>query len=46
MIRDVSERRQADETLRESERSLARAQQVGVVGSWEWDVGGRPTDVV
>jgi PAS domain S-box-containing protein len=37
------ERRRAEERLRESERRLLEAQQVGQIGSWEWDVA---TDVV
>ncbi|MGH7268550.1 MAG: GAF domain-containing protein, partial [Candidatus Rokuibacteriota bacterium] len=32
------ERRRAEERLRESERRLLEAQQVGQIGSWEWDI--------
>lgn len=34
-IRDISERKQAEETLRGSERRLAKAQELAQVGSWE-----------
>ncbi len=36
--RDVTERRRADDDLRESRRRLAEAQRLARVGSWEWDV--------
>jgi PAS domain S-box-containing protein len=36
--RDVTERRRADEALRESRRRLAEAQRLARVGSWEWEV--------
>jgi PAS domain S-box-containing protein len=36
--RDVTERRRADELLRESRRRLAEAQRLAGVGSWELDV--------
>jgi len=35
---DITEQRQAEHALRESEASLARAQQVAHLGSWNWDV--------
>ncbi|MCC6713969.1 MAG: PAS domain S-box protein [Gammaproteobacteria bacterium] len=35
---DVTERKQADEALRASARSLAEAQRIARLGSWEWDV--------
>jgi PAS domain S-box-containing protein len=38
ITRDVSTRKQAEERLRESERSLRDAQRIVRVGSWEWDV--------
>jgi PAS domain S-box-containing protein len=34
--RDVTQRRQLDEALRASERSLRQAQQIAGLGSWEW----------
>jgi len=34
----------ANDSLRESERALKKAQQIGCLGSWEWDIaGGRLT---
>jgi len=38
IARDISERRRAEEALRGSEESLARAQSVAHVGSFDWDV--------
>ncbi|MBI2830474.1 MAG: PAS domain S-box protein, partial [Chloroflexi bacterium] len=38
IIRDISERKKAEETVRESERRLAEAQQTAHIGSWEWDL--------
>ncbi len=35
---DVTERKQAEESLRASARSLAEAQRIARLGSWEWDV--------
>jgi PAS domain S-box-containing protein len=35
---DITERRLAEEKLRKSERLRAEAQEVGRIGSWEWDV--------
>jgi len=37
-MRDISERRQAERTLRESEERLLRAQAVAHVGNWELDM--------
>ena len=37
-VLDVTERRQAEERLRRSEASLANAQRIAHVGSWDWDV--------
>lgn len=36
--RDVTERRQIEETLRRSEASLAEAQRMAHFGSWAWDL--------
>ena len=36
--RDVTERRQAEKALEESERRLVEAQQVARIGSWNWEV--------
>lgn len=35
---DISERKRMEEALRKSEASLAKAQQIAHLGSWEWDV--------
>lgn len=37
-VRDVSERRRAEERLRRSEMQLAEAQAITNLGSWEWDI--------
>ncbi|WP_299983780.1 PAS domain S-box protein [Desulfobacula sp.] len=42
-LRDITDIKQTDEVLRESERSLAEAQRLAGIGSWEWDTG---TDTV
>ena len=38
VITDITERKRAEEALRESERRLNEAQQVTHIGSWEWDL--------
>ncbi len=35
--RDISERKRTEESLRRSETSLAEAQRIARIGSWEWD---------
>lgn len=35
--RDVTERKQAEDALRNREKQLAHAQQLASLGSWEWD---------
>ncbi len=37
LARDISERREAEAALRRSEASLAEAQRIARLGSWEWD---------
>jgi PAS domain S-box-containing protein len=37
-VRDVTERKLAEEALQRSERQLAQAQQIARVGSWRWEV--------
>jgi PAS domain S-box-containing protein len=37
-VQDVTERRQSEEALRESERRLAEAQRIAHVGHWEWNI--------
>ncbi len=37
---EITERKRAEEALRESEASLTRAQQIAHLGNWDWDVEG------
>ena len=37
-IRDITDRLAAEAALRESERTLAEAQRIAHVGSWDWDI--------
>jgi PAS domain S-box-containing protein len=37
-MRDITDRKKADEVLRESESSLRDAQEIAKMGSWEWDI--------
>ena len=41
--RDVTEQRNAEETLRRRERELKEAQRLAQVGSWEWDISSDTT---
>ena len=38
VVRDITQRKQAEEKLSARERQLAAAQQVAKLGSWEWDI--------
>ena len=37
-VLDITQRRQAEDLLRQSQDNLARSQQIGRLGSWEWDL--------
>lgn len=43
VIRDITNRKQMEETLKRSEAQLAEAQQITCLGSWHWDTS---TDVI
>jgi two-component system cell cycle sensor histidine kinase/response regulator CckA len=38
VVEDITERKRAEEVLRESERRLSNAQRLARMGSWTWDV--------
>jgi PAS domain-containing protein len=37
-IRDITERKHAEDSLRQSESSLAKAQRMAHLGNWDWDI--------
>ncbi len=37
---ELNERKQAEEALRESNMNLARSQQIGKLGNWDWNIEG------
>lgn len=39
VVRDLTERRRADEAVRQSEARLAEAQRIAHIGSWSWEPG-------
>lgn len=38
MVADITERKRAESRVRESERTLAEAQQIAHLGNWRWDI--------
>jgi PAS domain S-box-containing protein len=38
IARDITERKQAEETLKNSEASLTNAQRIAHLGNWDWDI--------
>ena len=38
ILRDISERKKAEEALKESERKLSEAQKMALLGYWTWDI--------
>ncbi|MBA4116038.1 MAG: PAS domain S-box protein [Rubrobacter sp.] len=43
IVRDVTERKRTERTLRRSERSLAQAQRIAHIGNWEHELGDNRT---
>lgn len=37
-IQDISERKQAEESLRRNEKTLEKAQRIAHLGQWDWDI--------
>lgn len=38
IVRDITDYKHADEALRRSQKSLAKAQRIAHLGNWEWDI--------
>ncbi len=38
VIKDITERRRIDETLKKNEKQLSEAQRIAHMGSWQWDI--------
>lgn len=38
VIREITERKKAEDMLRKSQKNLAEAQKIAHLGSWEWDI--------
>ena len=46
VVRNITERKRAEEALRNSEAGLARAQRIAHLGSWELDIKTERADLV